>query len=611
MARDIGEAYIKIMPSTKDFGKGLTDSLLSLDGIAGAAGAALGGTIMAGVDAATTLTDAVSELGQLGDEIDKQSQKMGVSAGFYQEWDAVLQHSGTSMGSMMGTFKQLARASEAATDSQIAAFEAIGLTMDEVSNMSTEELFENVISGLQGMEEGNERTYLATQLLGRGAMELGPLLNTSSEETQGMIDTVNELGGVLSDTAIKDAARFQDNMQDMQTAMAGFTNEMLVQFLPGFNDVLAGLTAFFAGDDAGLAQITDGIRGILDKIVELIPEFIPVALEMIMGFGEAIVDNIPALIDSAIQIVNNLKDYIMNNLDTLMESAVSLVTELSNDLVENLPILIPAVIDIILQIVKILTEPENLIKLIEAAIDLMIALADGLIRAIPDIIKTIPEIIKNLVDAFKEKWPEIKEAGKLIIEQLGESFFNNSDGSLIDKIPEIIESLKKKFEDFVETFKDVGKNIISGIWEGIKGSWDDLKKKFSDLVGSLIPDAKEELEIESPSKKFNREVGQWIPKGIAVGIETNADAVTEAMNELTNSSISVGATIPSKMATQSYRMASNTQKDDVMKLLEMYLPIIASNEPKVVVEGDAQNMFRVMREQNRIFKKSTGNSAFA
>ncbi|WP_289490262.1 hypothetical protein, partial [Klebsiella pneumoniae] len=74
--------------------------------------------------------------------------KMGISAEAYQEWDAVLQHSGTSIEAMKPAFKNL---SKLAVDNA-GAFEALGISEQEVANMSTEDLFAATVTGLQGME---------------------------------------------------------------------------------------------------------------------------------------------------------------------------------------------------------------------------------------------------------------------------------------------------------------------------------------------------------------------------------------------------------------------------------------------------------------------------
>ena len=175
------------------------------------------------------------------------------------------------MDAMGASSKKLATASQSASKQQVAAVEAWGLSMEQVSSMSAEELFESVVSGLQGMEESTERTAIATTLLGKGAQELGPLFNTSAEDTQAMIDAVNDLGGVMSNESVKASAAYQDAMQDMQTAMDGAKRNLVSQFLASMTTVMGGLTALFTGDKGGLEQINSGISDMVSKITEMLP----------------------------------------------------------------------------------------------------------------------------------------------------------------------------------------------------------------------------------------------------------------------------------------------------------------------------------------------------
>lgn len=82
---------------------------------------AVGSVAVAGAVTAVggALVSTASKTAQYGDNIDKASQKLGVSSSFYQEWEAVLQHSGTSMDKMGGSFKKLANASQDASDDQV------------------------------------------------------------------------------------------------------------------------------------------------------------------------------------------------------------------------------------------------------------------------------------------------------------------------------------------------------------------------------------------------------------------------------------------------------------------------------------------------------------
>lgn len=100
-------------------------------------------------------------------------------------------------------------------------FAQLGISLDDLNNMSREDVFGAAITGFQNMADSTERAALANDLFGKSGQELTPLFNTSVQETQEMIQAVNDLGGVMSNDAVKAAADFEDNLQDMQTAFTG------------------------------------------------------------------------------------------------------------------------------------------------------------------------------------------------------------------------------------------------------------------------------------------------------------------------------------------------------------------------------------------------------
>jgi uncharacterized protein YukE len=275
MATELGKAYVQIVPSAQ----GISGSISGVLGdeatgagkkaglnIAGGISTALKGAtgIMAAGTAAVSaaLIKGAGDVAEYGDNIDKMSQKMGLSASAYQEWDAVMQHSGTSMETMKASMKTLANAAETGNK----AFEALGISQEQLATMSQQDLFEATIAGLQNVTDDTQRTYLAGKLLGRGATELGALLNTSAEDTQAMRDRVRELGGVMSDDAVKAAAAFQDNMQDLKTAMSGLGRGLISEVLPGFNQVIEGFTSLVAGEEGAVDKLSAGFSTLFTSL---------------------------------------------------------------------------------------------------------------------------------------------------------------------------------------------------------------------------------------------------------------------------------------------------------------------------------------------------------
>ena len=71
--------------------------------------AAIGAVTVASAALGKSLMSNINQVADYGDNVDKMSQKMGISAKAYQEWDAVMQHCGTSIDAMKPSFKLLSQ----------------------------------------------------------------------------------------------------------------------------------------------------------------------------------------------------------------------------------------------------------------------------------------------------------------------------------------------------------------------------------------------------------------------------------------------------------------------------------------------------------------------
>lgn len=562
-----------------------------LSGIGGVAKAGLG-VAAAGFAAVTTaavattgaIMDGVSAAADYGDTIDKMSQKMGLSTDAYQEWDFVMQHCGTSIEALKPSMKTLAMAAEKGSD----AFAQLGISEEQVATMSQEELFNATIAGLQGVTDETQRTALAAELLGRGATELGPLMNMTAEETEAMRQQVHDLGGVMSNDAVKAAAAYKDSLQNMQTAISGLKNKLAGDLLPSVTTVMDGLTLLFSGGDTdeAMEMIGEGIDQLCEKLEELIPQVMEIGGQILMKLAEAIIENLPTLIDTGMEILNmviqgiienlpklleagmqiitGLVDATLQNLPMLIEVALQMIITLANGIVEQLPTLIPAIIEVVLQVVSTLIE--NLPLLIEGAIQLFLGIVTGLIQALPQIIAALPTLIDSIINALIDSIPLLVDCGVKLFVALIENL-PAIIVAIVKAAPEIVKSLVRGFlelagqlketgtklmtklkegissmlSNLVDAAKNIGKNIVDGIWNGISAGWDWLKEKVGGLAQSLFDGAKAALGISSPSKKF-RYLGEMCVAGFDEGI---ADLM---------SPLDIGASINASMGT----IAANT-----------------------------------------------------
>ena len=590
---EVARAVVTIVPTMEGAQQSITEQLTgaaSSSGVADAgkkAGSTFAGGLAKGVGVAAGAVTAVAgaavgaskafvaaagDVASYGDNIDKMSQKMGLSAEAYQEWDAVLQHSGTSIESLKGGMKVLNNtmadagnvinetlAAEAALDDQLdngtitldeyneaydklyeSAYDSLGplselgFSMMDIEEMSQDSdlALEKVITALQGMPEGAERAALAQDLLGRSAQEMGALLNTSAEDTQEMRDRVHELGGVMSNDAVKNAAAFQDSLQDMQTSLSGFGRAALSEALPGLTGVMDGLTALFTGDtEEGLAMISQSIDTLVAQLTEKLPELLQVGLGIVEALATAIMDNLPALADAALQLLGTLATFVIENLPTLIDVALNILLTIANGIIENLPVLIPAVVDVILAIVDKLTQPDMIVQLVNAALQIIIALTEGIIKALPQLIARVPEIIINIVQALVAALPMIFEAAVQLIGTLIEGIVS-CFGNLVAKGTEIVSSIKDGLQQKIDDAKNWGKDLIANFINGIKEKWENLKKTISDIAGTI----KDFLGFSEPDKGPLANFHTFAPDMMdlfAQGITDNISVVQGAMGLLT------------------------------------------------------------------------------
>ncbi len=492
---DVSSKFDKLSDKMKSFGNVAASAAKAAAGAIAAVGAAAAGAVKGVVDMA-------SQTAELGDKIDKSSQKLGVSAEFYQEWDAVLQHSGTSMDSMSATFKKLATASQNASKDQQAAFEKLGLSMEQVQSMSAEELFTAVVSSLQGMEESTERTALATQLLGKGAQELGPLLNTSAEDTQAMIDEVNRLGGVMSNDAVKASAAYQDTLQDLQTAISGAKNNLAAEFMPAITQVMQGLTALFTGDEGGLTMISEGINSVVNMISEALPNILEMVTTLFTDLLQTAVDNLPSLIETVTDVLMNIIDTIVQMLPQILDAGVQMLITLAEGIASALPELIPTVVDVVLTLVDKLIE--NVPMLIEAALAIIVGLAEGIVKAIPQLVERIPEIITAIIGALLESIPLLIDASMQLFVAMTEAL-PVALPAIVGMVPEIVSAIIAAF--FETDWISVGVSIITSIGEGLKAGVSNIGGMIKDAASGITSKFKgifggdDETEDESNGNK--------------------------------------------------------------------------------------------------------------
>lgn len=107
---------------------------------------------------------------------------------------------------------------------------------------------------------------------------------------------------------------------------------------------------------------------------------------------------------------------------------------------------------------------------------------------------------------------------------------------------EMIEEARVQAKAAADEFDSVGENIVNGVANGA-GKESVLAKAIEaakNIVRRMKQGAQEEAEIQSPSRLFAREVGAFIPGGVAKGVEENTylavDSTRQMMDDMAQAS---------------------------------------------------------------------------
>lgn len=559
--------------SGKNFGESLAKGLKTTAAVIGAAMTAATAAAAATGKAFINAANGVSEY---GNNIDKNSQKLGISATAYQEWSFILEHAGANIDGMKTAMLKLTKAAESGDD----AFKALGISQEQLASMNQEETFTATVRALQNIQDESKRTVLANKLLGKGATELAPLFNMTASETDGLRQQVHDLGGIMSDDAVKAAATYQDELQNMNTALTGVKNNMMSQFLPGISSVMNGLSKVFS-NNGGIEEIRTGLQSVVQNITSLAPQFLtlasvfvnsiisafgpmlpsivssifsflnqaiitvtamipqltPAITEGIKGVATAVFQSLPVIISALISMTTELVTWLASedNVKTFVDGIISLASSLAEQMADALPIILPAVVNIISQIAQSLTDPKNIEMVVKSTLYVVGAVVVALAKALPEIGGLI---VKTTVNIFNQ----IKTWGGQLVSSIG-SWFRSLWSNVKAWLGSFITNTVSTIQQLPKQAVTIGKNLIQGLIDGVKSMASKAISTVKNLGKSVVSGLKGILGIHSPSKVFE-EIGQFTAEGFAIGYsETMQDVKKDMVGTMDGMSANMTATV--------------------------------------------------------------------
>lgn len=299
-------------------------------GTAIAAGAAAAG---AGVMKLATNSAAAA------DEVDKMSQKIGLSKEGYQEWSYVLGQNGMDISSLQMGMKTLVTQMDgviSGSATSIEMFDKLGLSVTDANGAlkDQETMMNEVMIALADMPNGTEKARLATELFGRSGAELMPMLNQGSEAMVELTQRAHDLGLIMSDEAVNAGVVLGDTMDDVKQSLGMVATELGVQLMPLVQQVLNWVIK-------NMPTIKKTVSDVMTTVGTLIRAITPIVQEVFAMIGVLWETALKPILDG---IITFLSGVFTGNWKQAFEGLGSIVKGIMNGIIEVIEKMVNAAI---------------------------------------------------------------------------------------------------------------------------------------------------------------------------------------------------------------------------------------------------------------------------
>ena len=359
----------------------------------------------------------------------------------------------------------------------------------------------------------------------------------------------------------------QDALASLGTAFTpvmagakGMAADFLTKSLPAVQKLSGGFTKLFDGvsslldayDSGGLDGLTEQIPIVIsglfssasETLAENAPTLITAATTVLTSIIQSLPQSAPSLINSILPsllngffgLINALVSTIPTLVPELVQGAITLFLGLIDGLNDVIKQLMPMLPSLIIQITDTLIE--NLPAIIEGGFQLLTGLITGLTKCTPDLIDSVIALIPVITKALTDNLPALVKAGMELIVALAQGL-PQALPDLIDALPKIIGAIIDGFKDV--DWLDLGANILKGILNGLVSAVSGIWSVVEDVSSAIIDGFCDFFDIHSPSRVMAKKVGQYLPSGIAVGMEDTADEPVDEAQAIVDSVAGVSA----------------------------------------------------------------------
>ncbi|MDD6561364.1 MAG: hypothetical protein PUF17_10445 [Lactimicrobium massiliense] len=362
---------------------------------------------------------------------------------------------------------------------------------------------------------------------------------------QGMISSIST-GMDFKEVFDKINKGLQDALNYVHTSFPQFVQS-------GLNAILNFANGIFEQMPTVISNISTIIQNGLQVITAAFPVILNAGFQMIANLATGILNNLPMVIQNIGTILQSFLTQISQNLPQILDSGIQMIEKLADGIVQNMPSVIQAIGNILNSFINFIMQ--NLPTILQKGVELIGYLANGILQNLPAIIGAIASVIAQLLATIAQNLPQFLQKGIELLGQVGAGIIR-AIPTLIGSIPGILVQIAGAFTKY--DWLSIGANIIRGIASGITNAVTGLVSAAIQACKKLTDSVKSFFGISSPSKLMRREIGQFIPAGVALGIRDKTNLVKRAMEDM-NAEIA-----GSPQAEISMRLANARSSEDLV-----------------------------------------------
>ena len=485
----------RALDQTNSRAEGTGSKFGKMAGTVGKAMIGVGGAVIAG---GTAILGLASKSAETADEIDKMSQKMGVSKTGFQEWKYIMGQNGMEIDKMQVGMKTLTSKMDGVKEgnkSAISTFKELGVSVMDSNGKfrNQEQVMNESIRKLASMPESAERARLATELFGKAGAEMAPMLNQGVKGIDDLKGRAHELGLVLSDESVNAGVKMGDLMDDVKDSFGAIVTKVGAELLPYLNQFLTWVLSAMPTIQSVMSVVFRFIGTAISTVVSVVQTtFLPIFQTLYDWF----MANLPTMqtvfqtifdgISTAFSFVTGLFQGNSETIQFILNTFMWTLQDIWNNVLIPIFNFIKVVITDVTAIVM-----ANLPFIQQTFATVFSGISDAVEIAMDIITQSIIPILQGIIGWVQSNWPLIRELITTVIDQVKNvitnilngirTFWETWGGTILNVVRLIFDNIKV----VIDTVLGVVKGIINVVLGLIKGDWDRVWNGIRSIVESV------------------------------------------------------------------------------------------------------------------------------